>query len=394
MRADQRALQQRALLDRDVLGRERAEAGRDAVVRLDVAGEGVDRRPGRRDRGLRLGAEHDARAVAGDGDDVRLGERTDPDLDALHARQCAAWFYGQQPTDSTRLSSSPSLADPRCWRSSTCPTPTPGPGEVLVRVAATAINRADLLQRQGNYPPPKGASSTRAWSAPARSRRSARTSPAGTSATRCARCSPGGGYAELVAVPVGQLMHKPENLSLVDAAALPEVACTVWSMVFGAHAGRLQPGETLPRARRLERHRHHGHPARPPEGRPGARDGRHAPQARLLPRARRGRRHQLPRGRLRRARVRRDRRPRRRRPARQHGRELPAPQRRVARARRAADRPRPAGRTEGRARPGGGAREAGDHPRGRRCVPGRRRRRPRSSPRPRTPSGRWSSRAR
>jgi putative PIG3 family NAD(P)H quinone oxidoreductase len=55
----------------------------------------------------------------------------------------------------------------------------------------------------------------------------------------------GGGYAELVAVPVGQLMPKPANISLVDAAALPEVTCTVWSMVFGIHAGRLHPGESL-----------------------------------------------------------------------------------------------------------------------------------------------------
>jgi putative PIG3 family NAD(P)H quinone oxidoreductase len=55
----------------------------------------------------------------------------------------------------------------------------------------------------------------------------------------------GGGYAELVAVPVGQLMPVPAGVSLVDAAALPETTCTVWSMVFGARAGRLQPGELL-----------------------------------------------------------------------------------------------------------------------------------------------------
>ena len=55
----------------------------------------------------------------------------------------------------------------------------------------------------------------------------------------------GGGYAERVAVPVGQLMSVPSGVDLVDAAALPEVACTVWSMVFGTHAGRLAPGERL-----------------------------------------------------------------------------------------------------------------------------------------------------
>jgi putative PIG3 family NAD(P)H quinone oxidoreductase len=125
------------------------------------------------------------------------------------------------------------------------PDPVPGPGEVLVRVAAAALNRADILQRQGNYPPPPGASpylgmecsgtiealgdSVAGW---------------GVGDEVCALLS-GGGYAELVAVPVGQLMTVPAGVGLVDAAALPEAACTVWSMVFGAAAGRLQPGERL-----------------------------------------------------------------------------------------------------------------------------------------------------
>ena len=120
-----------------------------------------------------------------------------------------------------------------------------GPGEVLVRVAATAVNRADLMQRQGHYPPPKGASEYPGLEI------SGTVEALGDDVAGwnvgdevCALLS-GGGYAELVAVPVGQLMPKPENLALVDAAALPEVACTVWSMVFGTHAGRLQPGETF-----------------------------------------------------------------------------------------------------------------------------------------------------
>ncbi len=125
------------------------------------------------------------------------------------------------------------------------PDPLLGTGEVVVDVAATAVNRADLLQRQGNYPPPAGA-------APYPGLECAGTiSALGDGVTGwqvgdevCALLA-GGGYAERVAVPAGQLMHVPAGLPLVEAAALPEVACTVWSMVFGPQAGRLQPGERI-----------------------------------------------------------------------------------------------------------------------------------------------------
>jgi putative PIG3 family NAD(P)H quinone oxidoreductase len=123
--------------------------------------------------------------------------------------------------------------------------PAPQPGEILIDIAATAVNRADLLQRQGNYPPPPGApgylglecSGTIA---------ALGDGVAGWSVGDevCALLG-GGGYAERVAVPVGQVLPIPAGVSLVDAAALPEAACTVWSMVFGARAGRLEPGERL-----------------------------------------------------------------------------------------------------------------------------------------------------
>jgi putative PIG3 family NAD(P)H quinone oxidoreductase len=123
--------------------------------------------------------------------------------------------------------------------------PEPGPGEVVLDVAATAVNRADLLQRQGNYPPPPGASGYLGLEC------SGTVAAVGSAVAgwhvgdqACALLS-GGGYAERVAVPVGQLLPVPAGVSLVDAAALPETTCTVWSMVFGAHAGRLQPGERL-----------------------------------------------------------------------------------------------------------------------------------------------------
>jgi len=123
------------------------------------------------------------------------------------------------------------------------PDPEAKPGEVIVRVAATAVNRADLLQRQGNYPPPHGAAPYLGLEC------SGTIAALGESVAGwnvgdevCALLA-GGGYAELVAVPVGQLMPVPHGTSLVDAAALPETSCTVWSMVFGA--GHLQPGERL-----------------------------------------------------------------------------------------------------------------------------------------------------
>ena len=125
------------------------------------------------------------------------------------------------------------------------PDPVAKPDEVIIDVAAAGINRADLLQRQGNYPPPPGAPPYLGMEC------SGTISAVGDEVAGwsvgdhvCALLA-GGGYAERVAAPVGQLMHVPDGVSLVDAAALPETTCTVWSMVFGGHAGRLQPGERL-----------------------------------------------------------------------------------------------------------------------------------------------------
>ncbi|WNV91600.1 NAD(P)H-quinone oxidoreductase [Umezawaea sp. Da 62-37] len=123
------------------------------------------------------------------------------------------------------------------------PDPTPGPGEVLLDVAAGALNRADLLQRQGHYPPPPGASDILGMEC------SGTISALGEGVTDwnvgdqvCALLS-GGGYAEKVAVPAPQLLPLPDGVDLITAASLPEVACTVWSNVV-MHAG-LKAGELL-----------------------------------------------------------------------------------------------------------------------------------------------------
>src|SRR3954470_5882615 len=125
----------------------------------------------------------------------------------------------------------------------TVPDPVAGPGEVLLDVAASAVNRADLLQRQGFYPPPPGASDVLGLEC------SGTVTSVGAGVDGwspgdevCALLA-GGGYAERVLVPAGQVMPVPAGVDLVTAGALPEVACTVWSNVFMV-AG-LQRDETL-----------------------------------------------------------------------------------------------------------------------------------------------------
>ncbi len=125
--------------------------------------------------------------------------------------------------------SEPGSPDVLGW--SEVPDPVCGPGEVIVDVAATAVNRADLMQRQGFYPPPKGASEILGLEC------SGVISEVGDGVTGwsvgdevCALLS-GGGYAERVAVPAGQLLPRPAGVELATAAALPEVVCTVWSNV-------------------------------------------------------------------------------------------------------------------------------------------------------------------
>ncbi|HET8644047.1 MAG TPA: alcohol dehydrogenase catalytic domain-containing protein, partial [Vicinamibacteria bacterium] len=123
------------------------------------------------------------------------------------------------------------------------PQPQPAAGEVLIEVQAAGVNRPDVLQRQGHYPPPPGASDIPGLEVAGRV---AALGP-GVDDWRvgdsvCALLA-GGGYAELAAAPAAQCLPVPRGLDAVQAAAVPETFFTVWTNVF--ERGRLRAGETL-----------------------------------------------------------------------------------------------------------------------------------------------------
>jgi putative PIG3 family NAD(P)H quinone oxidoreductase len=122
-------------------------------------------------------------------------------------------------------------------------TPEPGPGEVLVRVTAAGVNRADLMQRQGFYDPPEGATHVLGLECSGDVVALGEGVSEYTVGEHVVALLSGGGYAEYVAVPVGQVAMAPRDIDLVDAAGLMEVAATVWSNVF--MMAKLQHGETL-----------------------------------------------------------------------------------------------------------------------------------------------------
>jgi putative PIG3 family NAD(P)H quinone oxidoreductase len=121
--------------------------------------------------------------------------------------------------------------------------PRPGAGEVLLDVVATAVNRADTLQRMGHYPPPPGASEVLGLECSGRITELGEGVEGWKVGDEVCALLAGGGYAEKVLVPAGQVMPLPAGVEVLTAGALPEVACTVWSNVFMI-AG-LQQGETL-----------------------------------------------------------------------------------------------------------------------------------------------------
>jgi putative PIG3 family NAD(P)H quinone oxidoreductase len=137
----------------------------------------------------------------------------------------------------------PAPGGPEALVLSDLPDPVAGPGEVVVDVVATAVNRADLLQRMGFYPPPPGASDIIGLECSGTIRSLGEGVEGWSVGDEVCALLAGGGYAEQVVVPAGQLMRVPDGVPLAVAGALPEVACTVWSNVF--MIAHLQPDETL-----------------------------------------------------------------------------------------------------------------------------------------------------
>ncbi len=132
---------------------------------------------------------------------------------------------------------------PDVLRLTTRPVPQPGPDEILIRVAAAGVNRPDVFQRKGAYPPPKGASDLPGLEV------AGHVAALGSQVTRHAigdavtALLSGGGYADYALAPAGSALPVPSGFSLVEAAALPETVFTVWHNVF--ERGQLKAGETL-----------------------------------------------------------------------------------------------------------------------------------------------------
>jgi len=132
---------------------------------------------------------------------------------------------------------------PEVLRPARRPRPRPGPGEVLIAVEAAGVNRPDVLQRQGHYAPPPGASDIPGLEVAGVIVEVGAEVAAWSAGDRVCALLAGGGYAELAVAPAPQCLPIPHGLSAVEAAALPETFFTVWSNVF--ERARLQPGETL-----------------------------------------------------------------------------------------------------------------------------------------------------
>jgi NADPH2:quinone reductase len=135
---------------------------------------------------------------------------------------------------------------PEVLRPAERPDPKPGPGECLIKVTASGVNRPDVLQRKGLYPVPKGASDIPglevAGTIAAGDEQALAAAGLHVGQRVCALVA-GGGYADLCVAPVGQCLPVPKGLTDVEAASLPETFFTVWSNVFDR--GRLQAGETF-----------------------------------------------------------------------------------------------------------------------------------------------------
>ncbi|GMA57746.1 hypothetical protein GCM10025858_22490 [Alicyclobacillus sacchari] len=136
-----------------------------------------------------------------------------------------------------------SFGEPEVLHIAEVETPQPGPGEVLVRVRATALNRADLLQRRGLYPPPPGASDILGLEMAGEVAELGKGVTSVNVGDRVCALLPGGGYAQYACVPAGMLMRLPNTLTFAQGAAIPETFLTAYLNLFVL--GRLAPGETV-----------------------------------------------------------------------------------------------------------------------------------------------------
>lgn len=157
------------------------------------------------------------------------------------ASRCTAPAMGNVCRMRAIVISQPGDSDVLTWTQ--VPDPVPRPGEVVLEVAAAGVNRADVMQRQGRYAPPPGAPEYPGLEAAGRIVQVGEDVPGWLPGDEACALLSGGGYAERVAVPAGQLLPVPAGLTLTEAAALPEAACTVWSNVF--MLARLKSGERL-----------------------------------------------------------------------------------------------------------------------------------------------------
>ncbi len=123
------------------------------------------------------------------------------------------------------------------------PVPVPGPGDLLIKVAAAGVNRPDVMQREGKYPPPPGAPSIMGLELAGEVVALGDGADARLLGRPVTALVAGGGYAEYATAPSGQCLAVPPSLSMVEAAALPENLFTVWSNVF--ERGQAAPGETV-----------------------------------------------------------------------------------------------------------------------------------------------------
>ncbi len=132
---------------------------------------------------------------------------------------------------------------PEVLRPTTRPVPKPGPGEVLIKVAAAGVNRPDVLQRLGNYAPPPGASDLPGLEIAGEIVALGPEVVGWKAGDQCMALVAGGGYAEYCAAPAPQCLPIPNGLSVVEAAAIPETFFTVWTNVF--ERGGLKAGESM-----------------------------------------------------------------------------------------------------------------------------------------------------